>query len=237
MTNIFPDGSGVFETIKTIGGNPLFLNEHLARARSGAEKLGYPMDAEDVLRKIISEELLRSAVTTHFGRLRLCFYEDSSISISHSEYEKWTRPARVTLSDWIVDETSLTCNIKSLPFAMNLDALREAKLRDFDEIIRFNRRGEVCEGATANLFAKIGGAWFTPNLASGCLPGIIRGFLLSTLPVSERSISRDELPEIESFFLVSSLRELQPVSHIDQIELIIDDVFREKAEQELARVR
>jgi para-aminobenzoate synthetase/4-amino-4-deoxychorismate lyase len=41
-----------------------------------------------------------------------------------------------------------------------------------------NRQGQVTEGGRTNLFAFLDGAWLTPPLAAGVLPGVMRGLIL-----------------------------------------------------------
>lgn len=216
-------GNGIFETIKTVHGRPQYLNEHLQRARVGARKMKIKIEPEDAIIKRIVEFLDSHTVPTPLGRLRVEFLIAGEMRLSHSEYETWTSPARLTITGLRVDERAKSAGIKALPYFENLDLLIRAKEAGFDEVIRFNSRNLICEGATSNLLFKISGKWVTPDLASGCLPGIIRALCFDWFSISERPILRDELADIESAFILSSLRGVQPASCIGPHELLVDE--------------
>ena len=69
----FPQTSGLFETIKTVDGNPISLNRHMRRALDSARDLGISMPGEEALR----DELIQVLSSTRFptGRLRICFWK------------------------------------------------------------------------------------------------------------------------------------------------------------------
>ncbi|MCB1914080.1 MAG: aminotransferase class IV, partial [Rhodocyclaceae bacterium] len=85
-------------------------------------------------------------------------------------------------------------------------ALAEAQ-GAFDTLC-FNERGELTEGARSNVFVKFGGAWFTPPLAAGVLPGIMRAVLLedAEFAATERSIRVDMLDQAEALLVCNALR-------------------------------
>ena len=237
MSELFPDGEGIFETIKVIDGKCSFINEHLSRAQRSALILGMDFLKRDALLQRIEANIASHQIASGEGRLRISFSKFGEVEESYSPYVKWNRPAQILTSDWLVDESSLIVGLKALPFRSHLAAIERARLGGFDEIVRFNTAGFLCEGATANLLVRINGSWFTPDLSSGCLPGIIRAFSIRHLEVQERSISRDEFNRCEAIFLTSSLREIQPVARVDERALEIDEPFLRKAEQELASFR
>ena len=85
-------------------------------------------------------------------------------------------------------------------------ALAEAQ-GAFDTLC-FNARGELTEGARSNVFVRLGGAWFTPPLSAGLLPGVMRSVLLENpaLAANERTIPRDLLDEAEALIVCNALR-------------------------------
>ncbi|MBC7463977.1 MAG: aminotransferase class IV [Actinobacteria bacterium] len=222
---IFPDGRGLFETLKTINGCPQFLNLHFQRVFNGARVLNIGIPNVAQLKKSLLEFIEMNQVQTSAGRLRIEFYDDGTINLSHSPYEPWTSPAALTTTGLRVNEKSTISGVKSLPYRENMELIKRANESGFDEVIRFNTRNHVCEGATSNLLLKIHGKWVTPNLASGCLPGITRALCLRWFEIQERSIHRDELADVESVFILSSLRGLQPAISIGPHELVIDSVM------------
>lgn len=228
MTAQFPEGEGIFETLKTIRGVPFALSRHLSRAQRSAAILGLRIESEARIRGQIVEVLSKVPASLEFGKLRVSFHATGELEILHETYHPWNGPSRLTILDRPIREDSPRSGMKTLPYVEYIDCLRAARDAGFDEGIRLNSLGQVAEGATSNVLLKIGGRWVTPNLASGALPGITRGLALEWLEIQERVINRAELPMSESIYLLSSLQDLQPVSVLGERNLAIDTDLRQE---------
>ncbi len=222
MMNAFPEGNGIFETLKTTRGKPFALGRHIARAARSARKIGIPFPTENEIRVSVNELLQPNLDLPETGRLRMTFTDLGEFELLHENLHTWTAPARLTLLDLPVDENSPLSGIKSLPFTENVQTLEFARTSGFDDGIRLNMKGEVCESAVANLLLRIDEKWVTPNLASGCLPGITRELALEWCSIGEEAIFGDALDQVEAIFLLSSLKDLQPVALLGTRELEID---------------
>jgi para-aminobenzoate synthetase/4-amino-4-deoxychorismate lyase len=84
--------------------------------------------------------------------------------------------------------------------------LRAARHPGADDVVLVNERGEPTETTVANLAVRTGGQWWTPPVASGCLPGAERARLVEEGKLQERPISLAELYAASEVALVSSLR-------------------------------
>ncbi len=223
----FPQASGIFETIKTVDGKPISLNRHMRRAIDSARDLGISMPGEEALRKELLSFLAKSAHP--LGRLRLCFWRES-FSITHDEYVELTEPARVNF----LSETVHGSQHKVFPYDDRFKILEAARDEGFDDSILFNRKNEVTETAISNLILRIADQWVTPPITSGLLPGVVRAIAIEECGVKVRSIHISEIADIESAFLVSSLRLAQPISHIGEMKLKIGEASLELREQIIA---
>jgi para-aminobenzoate synthetase/4-amino-4-deoxychorismate lyase len=76
-----------------------------------------------------------------------------------------------------------------------------------DDVILWNRSGEVTESCTANVVADFDGELVTPPVRCGLLAGTFRGFLLEKGRIVERVIPAEELPRARRLYLVNSVRE------------------------------
>jgi branched-chain amino acid aminotransferase len=234
MTAQFPGGEGIFETIKTVGGVPFALSRHLSRARRSASILGLRIESDEGIRREIQEVLSKAPSSLEFGRLRISFHATGELELLHETYHPWSGPARLVILDWTIKEDSPLIGMKTLPYTENVECLRTARDVGFDEGIRLNSQGQVAEGVVSNLVFKIDGQWVTPDLASGALPGITRGLALEWLDIHESVISRRELEMSESIYLLSSLKDLQPVSILGERILGIDTLLRQKFVDQMA---
>jgi len=228
VSAIFPEGDGIFETLKTTDGVPFALNRHIARATRSAAILGLLIPSQDDIRFAVEALLDKTPDTLKFGRLRITFDKSGEVDLVHETYHPWVSPAQLLILDSPIDENSPTVGMKTLPFTSHLECLAIARKAGFDDGIRFNLKGDVSESAVSNLLLKIRGRWLTPNLASGCLPGITRELALEWLDVEESVIAPSDLEIAESIYLLSSLKDAQPVSMLEGRTLEIDTELRQE---------
>lgn len=235
MRAIFPEGNGIFETLKTFRGTAFALSRHIARATRSASILGMSIPSEEQIRDGVAGVLSKTPSSLEFGRLRISFHASGEFELLHETYHPWTSAARLTLLDRPINESAPLIGLKTLPYSENIGCLQEAQASGFDDGIRFNFSGEVCEGAVTNLLLKIGGQWVTPHVGSGCLPGITRELALQWLDIQEAIVPRQELRNVESMYLLSSLKEAQPVAFLGATPLEIDTEIRRELLQRMAK--
>ncbi|MEG1768207.1 MAG: aminodeoxychorismate synthase component I [Comamonas sp.] len=75
----------------------------------------------------------------------------------------------------------------------------------FDTLL-FNEQRQITECTRGNIAALIDGRWITPPVACGLLPGVGRAVALQTERVSEAVLSLDDLPRVEAWAFLNSLR-------------------------------
>lgn len=220
----FPQGSGIFETIKTVNGAPIALGRHMRRALESALELGIAIPSEDFIRVEIVRVL--AEYPHDIGRLRICFGKDI-FHITHDSYAELTEPARLNFHT----QTVIGSAHKLFPYDDRFALIDAANDEGFHDSILFNEKNEITETAVSNLAFYIGGEWVTPPITSGILPGVIRAIAIEECKVRVRPVHVSEIPEVESGFLLSSLRIAQPISHIGDMKLKIGDASRVLEEQ------
>jgi len=88
--------------------------------------------------------------------------------------------------------------------------LQRARFDGLWDLLFFNERDELVEGARSSVFVRIEGRLVTPPLDSGALPGLMRAQLLadpSTAAV-ERTVRRHELAQAQAVYLCNAVRGL-----------------------------
>lgn len=213
----WPNGEGIFETIKTENGEIFELGRHMRRAIDAAAQKVITLPSEDLIRSAIVN--LLHAENHAVGRLRLLFSKDRFVAI-HQRYEEITHPLKLTL----ISEPGAVpgISLKTFPYKHRLDLLDRAQSQGFDEIICLNDKSEISEGAVSNFIFRIHGQWVTTPLSSGVLPGVQRGIVIERCGVSVRSLNESDLRKVDAAFVISSLKLALPVSEIDGLELKID---------------
>jgi para-aminobenzoate synthetase/4-amino-4-deoxychorismate lyase len=87
-------------------------------------------------------------------------------------------------------------------------AWRAAEAEGAFDMLFCNTLGELTEGARSNVFVKLEGRWYTPPLAAGLLPGVMRAVLLGdpAWNASERRLTLDDLRAAEEVVVCNALR-------------------------------
>ena len=112
--------------------------------------------------------------------------------------------------------TRVLDGVKSLSYGSNMLASRLARERGFDEALLVTPHGRVLEAPTSSIFYVVDGELFTPPLDEHILASITRAMVLAATDASERAVTLDELLGADEAFLASTVREVQPVSAIDE---------------------
>ena len=219
-------GDGVFETIRVTDGRPLFLDRHLARLRSSAERIGVSIEPDDTGVAAAAAELLEACRLTE-ARLRVTLTggpgaggprrtaPHGTLLMTAAALGAHPTTARVVLVPWIRNERSALAGVKSTSYGENVVMLRHVAGLGADEALLADGTGRLSEGITANVFVAVGGALLTPSRAAGCLPGVIRQVLLDNGVATEADLPMAVVHEADEIFLTSSIRGVTPVSHID----------------------
>ncbi|WP_313073591.1 chorismate-binding protein [Melaminivora sp.] len=75
----------------------------------------------------------------------------------------------------------------------------------FDTLL-YNEAGEITETTFGNVAALLDGRWVTPPEACGLLPGVGRAELLRTGRLAERALTLADLPRVQDWAFLNSLR-------------------------------
>lgn len=225
-------GTGAFETLAAYRGRPFLAEAHLARLRHAAGVLRLPCPEDAALREAMDTALAANQLQeTAQCRIRITLSSPADTSpcwwVEATPCPPHAATARVITSPVFVrNERSPLAGLKITHGGDSILAQRLAREAGADEALFANTRDELCEGAWSNVFVALDGRWLTPPLDSGCLPGVTRALVLELfrelgLTVEEATLSTARLDRVESAFLTSSLREIQPISSIDGRSLAI----------------
>ena len=220
------EGAGIFETIKTVDAKPWALSRHMRRAVNSARKQNIKLPSEELVRESIAKLLLTEPQPA--GLLRVSFGTDGNWAAVHLSYAEVKTAAKVGSHPIALVMEGVP--VKSYPYNHRLEILELARTNGFDEALVTSSTGKICEGSVTNVLLRIAGKWCTPPLSDGVLPGVMRALVIENCGVMVRSIEVSEIEEIESGFLLSSLRIAQPIASIDGRELSQSHEFRDEIE-------
>ena len=222
-------GIGVFDLLRTYGGEPFFLDAHIERLERSAEKIGLNLpwshkEIAEVVRQTlakneISEANIRIVVTggsskdfmTPSGNPRLLVL----ISPIPRLPEKWYTEG-VKIISWAVERP--IPGAKSIDYISASLALKKAAAEGAIEALYIDRNGLALECTTSNLFAFMGQQLVTPG--QGILSGVTRKVVLELaeglFPVEIRDITLSELTAADEVFITGTNKGLVPVVQVDR---------------------
>lgn len=145
----------------------------------------------------------------------------SSMLIQTAELAEPKETLKLTISPFPRNSRSPLAAVKSCNYLENVLAHAHAVESGFDEAIRLNERGEAASACFANIFWIKNGNLFTPAIETGCLPGIMREYVVEAaqnadMRIEFASSAVEELLTADEVFLTSSIKTIAVVKTIDQ---------------------
>lgn len=225
----FTTGDGVFETMISDNGSPFAFSRHMRRMKRACEKMGLRAPDADHVRQGCSEVLAKNDESSGSSKVRVTVTSgegsgEQTVVISSGPLPEFEPIATVHSISYTRNERGLLAGIKSTSYAENAVALKFARSLGATEAIFGNCAGNLCEGASTNVFVVEGACVVTPPLSAGCLGGITRELVIELcqqyeIEFAERDLSMSEFSLAKEAFLTSSLRDIQPIGRIDSRDL------------------
>jgi len=233
-------GDTAFETLRSYGGFVFRLERHLERLAYSAKVLGLelPLPREQLTARV-REAVGRCEAQDCYVRVTLSRGEGgagiSTKNFDHPSLSIIVRPFHPypaqayeegirtqVVGPRKVPPECLDPAIKSGgAYLPSIIARRELDRQGMMEGVQLAVAGHVVSGLVSNVFAVSGRQLLTPDLASGCLPGITREALLQLAPSVglepvERRLTLEELGQSDELFFANSLMECLPVRQLAQ---------------------
>jgi len=229
----FMYGIGLFETLRTYGGEPFLLGAHLRRLAQGCEALdiAYAPD-EAALRETFRALLAANGLADAYFRLSVSAGPDA-LGLPTGRYLTPTviiyvkplptaAPGGKALQLLTLRRNSPEGDVRLKSFHYMNNILGKIELKRYPwasgaEGLFLDAAGRVAEGIVSNVFfAGADGVLRTPALATGALPGITRGHVLRLadrlgLRAEEGLYGFGELTAAREAFVTNSIQEIVPV--------------------------
>lgn len=228
-------GDSVYEAVRTFGGRPFLLDEHMIRLAHSAAGVGIPLPdniiaaVDAVLAGAPGERLLRIILTRGVGPMGYALVDDQpptlivmSRPVPTYTVEQYCGGISLAVvgvrrnSRQSLDPSLKTSNLLNVRLAY-MEACRAGA----DDAVMLNARGEVAEASASNVFAVHGETLWTPPIDAGILQGCTRAFVLERVaPLAGVAVRQDAmrleaLESADEIFITSTTRSILPVSHLD----------------------
>ncbi|MBC7513095.1 MAG: aminodeoxychorismate synthase component I [Herminiimonas sp.] len=182
------------------------LDLHLRRLHASARYFGFSCD-EQAIRSRIQQACDRlPAKVAH--RLRLTLSHHGDCDIQSGALQPLTEPVALLLAPDAMRADDLFLRHKTTNRARYDAAWQEAEAQGAFDMVFCNELGQLTEGGRCSLFLKLDGRWYSPPLAAGVLPGVMRAVLLAdpAWQATEKTLMPDDLRRADEIVVCNALR-------------------------------
>ncbi|MGZ3236533.1 MAG: aminodeoxychorismate synthase component I [Burkholderiaceae bacterium] len=202
-----PNDFELFETMHaTHAEGCRYLDRHLQRMRSSAIYFRFKFD-EVAIRNAVQRECAALQPESAY-RLRLALNQIGICSIKSAPLQPLSEPVKLLLASQPTVANDLFLRHKTTVRERYDEAWRTAEMQGAFDMLFCNTQGELTEGGRSNVLIKLDGNWYTPPLAAGLLPGVMRTVLLEdpNWNVQERRLTIQDLHTAEEIVVCNALR-------------------------------
>ena len=156
-----------------------YLNAHRERMMRSAQILNFVWN-EDAFSACLeqarqhAQALAATSPKESALRLRISLNSDGTFTAQLAPLEAWTTPVPFAVYPEPMHSANPMLAHKTSMRAAYNHALAQAKAEGLFDYVFVNERGEITEGARSCILLQLDGAWYTPPLASGLLPSVVR---------------------------------------------------------------
>ncbi len=227
----FQFGDGIYEVVRTYGGVPFRLHDHLLRLEWSAREVSIPVP----LSHAEWEALIREGVQRSESAACLVYIQlTRGVAPRAHLFPSPSKPTVVVTFRELVDLQRqgapvitlpdlrwARCSIKSLNLLANVLAKQQANDAGAVEAILV-KDGWVTEGCSSNLCLVRDGTLVTPRLSDRLLAGVTRAVVLELaktigIVTDEREVHEEELALADELFLIGTTIEVLPVSTLNGV--------------------
>lgn len=234
-------GDGIFESLGVVDGHPQEVGPHLRRLAHSAELCELP--APNLVQWRAAVERVAAEAGEGENVMKLLFSrgvegEGSptawiTLADAPDNARARTEGVRIVTLDrgYALDVPGrapwLLLGAKTLSYATNMAAIREAKRRGADDAVFVTSDGFVLEAPTASVVLRVGDRFVTPAPSAGILHGTTQLSLFAHLEqrgfaTAYDTVAVDDLAGADAVWLLSSVRLAAPVSTVDGRAMPVD---------------
>jgi branched-subunit amino acid aminotransferase/4-amino-4-deoxychorismate lyase len=192
----FRFGDALFEHIHAYATEPQFIEYHVERLLDGMQTVAMEVPAFYTVgnfrhlinqlltkNKIFGGALIRLTIIRQAGGLYTPLenkpvFMMESLKLEHNFYELNEKGLVIDLCTGYVKHPGPLASVKSASALLYVMAGLQSREMDVDECILLNTGGRIVETVNSNIFLVRGTSVFTPDVDTGCIPGVMRRVII-----------------------------------------------------------
>jgi len=249
-------GDGIFESVGVVDGHPQEVGPHLERLAQSARLCDLPAPHLAQWRAAIDRVAAEAGAGESVIKLILSRGVESgpsptawvTLASAPDNASARTEGVRVVTLDrgYSLDVPArapwLLLGAKTLSYAVNMAAIREARRRGADDAVFVSSDGYVLEAPTASVILRVGDRFVTPAPSAGILHGTTQLSLFAYLQTrgfetAYESVEVADLVGADAAWLLSSVRLAAPISAVDGAPKPVDPSFTDELNRYLLSPR
>lgn len=200
----------IFESILWNGNRLVYLKSHLRRLRHSAEYFGFRAVASEIGAMV--NKIQKTLNGGGDQKVHIFLDRRGALRWDHVPLQGGVlaRPSVVLAKDTVDERNVFLYHKTTYRDWYRLAVPTDGRDQCFD-VIFTNTKGEITEGARSNVFVRKRGVLYTPPVACGLLPGILRSLFLQKGKCIEKRLSPDDLRKADAVYCGNSVRGLVEV--------------------------
>lgn len=234
-------GDGCFTTGLIINAKVQMLEQHLNRLNSHSAKLGIQQININVLR----EKMLTAALNIELGVIKViitagvggrgysrigCGEPQMIVSVHPypEHYHQWQQSGiTLALSEQQLSKSPMLAGLKHLNRLEQVLLRQELDQKQCEELLVTDIDGVITECCSANIFWRVSGQWYTPQITFAGVAGLMRAKLLYYVPdIIETRAQLNDLVNVDAMFITNAILGIVPVRQFCDVTLDISSVKR-----------
>ncbi|MGM0568451.1 MAG: aminodeoxychorismate synthase component I [Elusimicrobiota bacterium] len=175
------------------------VRPHIDRMRSSAHFFSYKFSKENLIK-----QLKNFPFEKRKSKIRITLDKEGKIDIEQIFFKEKNKYS-LCISSVKTDPTDVFLYHKSTCRPLYKNQLKKAVEQGYYDILFFNDKNQLSEGARTNVYIKKGGDIYTPPLSCGLLNGTVRNSLIKRGKAVEKIISPRDLIHADAIFISNAV--------------------------------
>ncbi|MBX2977029.1 MAG: aminotransferase class IV, partial [Ignavibacteriaceae bacterium] len=202
----------LIETIRVNGKAISLLDKHLTRLKNASEYFLFEFDEKFIIANINNTLNKLNSDKSYKMRLLLSKWGRSEIKVE--EIDTMQAKVKCLINSERINSSDKFQYFKTTNRKLYNKIVSTPQYSQYFDVIYFNEKNELCEGARTNIFIRKDEKYFTPEISCGILNGIMREKFIEEVSAIQTKLFLEDLLTADEVILTNSVRGIIKVDEI-----------------------